>query len=99
MRRNNAGSGTLCAVRMESIAPDSPIGTIDPTRALNIAEQFHISRQFWATLVEEGKLDRPHFRQFRPHMSLVMNAGPLQLSAKTFRRVQNQNSLKNGAFY
>ena len=45
----NAQSGTARALVNAMV-----IGTIDPTRALNIAEQFHISRQFWASLVEEG---------------------------------------------
>ena len=46
---NNAGTGhsALCELNYAPLTAD---GTIDPTRALNIAEQFHISRQFSAIL-------------------------------------------------
>ena len=66
---NNAGTGhsALCEL---NYAPLGANGIIDPTRALNIAEQFHVSRQFWATLVAEGKLEDNSFVNAVPHMSL-----------------------------
>ena len=69
---NNAGTGhsALCELNYAPLGAD---GTIDPTRALNIAEQFHISRQFWSSLVEEGKITDNSFIHTVPHMSLVMN--------------------------
>ncbi len=84
--------GTLCPVRIE-LCPLTTDGTIDPTRALNIAEQFHISRQFWASLVEEGKLADRSFINSVPHMSLVMNADHCDYLQKTFRRVQKPKTL------
>ena len=49
---NNAGTGhsALCEL---NYAPAGPDGTVSTAKALNINEQFQISRQFWASLVEE----------------------------------------------
>ncbi|MEW2020221.1 malate:quinone oxidoreductase [Rothia kristinae] len=67
---NNAGTGhsALCELNYAPLGAD---GTVDPAKALNINEQFQLSRQFWATLVEEGKLADAGFINPVPHMSLV----------------------------
>jgi malate dehydrogenase (quinone) len=67
---NNAGTGhsALCELNYSPMGPD---GRVDPAKALNINEQFQISRQFWSTLVEEGKIADPGFINPVPHMSLV----------------------------
>lgn len=80
---NNAGTGhsALCEL---NYAPQGADGTVDPARALNIAEQFHISRQFWASLFAEGKLTDNSFIQSVPHMSFVMNAGHCDYLQKRF---------------
>ena len=86
---NNAGTGhsALCEL---NYAPPSPGGIIDPTRALNIAEQFHISRQFWASLVEEGKLPDNSFINTVPHMSLVMTDDHCSYLQKRFDAFKSQ---------
>ncbi|PSJ81257.1 malate:quinone oxidoreductase [Neisseria iguanae] len=68
---NNAGTGhsALCEL---NYAPLDSDGTVDPERSLNIAEQFMISRQFWASLVSEGKMADNSFINSVPHMSFVM---------------------------
>ncbi|ASK27495.1 malate:quinone oxidoreductase [Neisseria chenwenguii] len=70
---NNAGTGhsALCEL---NYAPRGSDGKVDPARALGIAEQFQISRQFWASLVKEGRLADNSFINTVPHMSLVMTA-------------------------
>ena len=67
---NNAGTGhsALCEL---NYAPAGPDGTVSTAKALNINEQFQISRQFWASLVEEKILDNTEFINPVPHMSLV----------------------------
>ncbi|MFI7482963.1 malate:quinone oxidoreductase [Kocuria sp. M1R5S2] len=68
---NNAGTGhsALCEL---NYAPQAPDGSVDPSKSLSINEQFQLSRQFWASLVAEGKLDDPSsFINPVPHMSLV----------------------------
>jgi malate dehydrogenase (quinone) len=68
---NNAGTGhsALCEL---NYMPPSPDGTLDPTKAININEQFQQSRQFWASLVERGILEGPKtFINPTPHMTFV----------------------------
>ncbi|WP_129658053.1 malate:quinone oxidoreductase [Rothia uropygialis] len=67
---NNAGTGhsALCELNYSPMSSD---GTVDPSKALNINEQFQTSRQFWSTLVEDGKITDSSFINSVPHMSLV----------------------------
>ena len=67
---NNAGTGhsALCEL---NYAPAGPDGTVSAAKALNINEQFQVSRQFWASLVEKNILTDTSFINPVPHMSLV----------------------------
>ncbi|MCU1577463.1 MAG: malate:quinone oxidoreductase, partial [Leifsonia sp.] len=55
---NNAGTGhaALCEL---NYTPEALDGSIDPAKAVSINEQFQLSRQFWASLVEAGDLPDP----------------------------------------
>lgn len=69
---NNAGTGhsALCELNYSPMAKD---GTVDPAKALNINEQFQLSRQFWAHMVDKGMIGSPKgFINTVPHMSLVL---------------------------
>ena len=94
---NNAGTGhsALCEL---NYAPLGANGIIDPTRALNIAEQFHVSRQFWATLVAEGKLEDNSFVNAVPHMSLVMNEDHCSYLQKRYDAFKTQKLFENMEF-
>lgn len=68
---NNAGTGhsALCEL---NYTPMDKNGNVQITSALNINENFQVSRQFWAHQVRSGVLGDP--RQFinsTPHMNLV----------------------------
>ncbi|KUI26772.1 malate:quinone oxidoreductase [Mycobacterium sp. GA-2829] len=68
---NNAGTGhsALCEL---NYTPEGPGGSIDITKAVNVNEQFQVSRQFWTHAVENGVL--PDVRNFInpvPHVSFV----------------------------
>lgn len=67
---NNAGTGhsALCEL---NYAPAGPDGTVSAAKALNINEQFQVSRQFWASLTEKNILTDTSFINPVPHMSLV----------------------------
>ena len=67
---NNAGTGhsALCELNYSPMSWD---GKISPEKAVGINEQFQISRQFWASLVEQGRLADASFINPVPHMSLV----------------------------
>ncbi|MHC9160844.1 MULTISPECIES: malate:quinone oxidoreductase [unclassified Exiguobacterium] len=68
---NNAGTGhaALCELNYTTENAD---GTIDISKAVNVNEQFQISRQFWAHLVKQGLIENPGaFIRSIPHMSMV----------------------------
>lgn len=67
---NNAGTGhsALCEL---NYTPEKEDGTIDCSKAYRIIEQFEVSKQFWAYLVEQGFLKNSDFIKSVPHMSFV----------------------------
>jgi malate dehydrogenase (quinone) len=71
---NNAGTGhsALCEL---NYTPERADGTIDASSAVKVNEQFQVSRQFWASLVEDGTLPDPTaFINPTAHMSCVWGA-------------------------
>jgi malate dehydrogenase (quinone) len=71
---NNAGTGhsALCEL---NYTPQKPDGTIDIAKAINVNEQFQVTRQFWAYAVENGILtDVRSFLNQVPHVSFVHGA-------------------------
>ncbi|HYO01894.1 MAG TPA: malate dehydrogenase (quinone) [Mycobacterium sp.] len=71
---NNAGTGhsALCEL---NYTPQRADGTIEIAKAVQVNEQFQVSRQFWAHAVEGGVL--PDVRSFLnpiPHVSFVHGA-------------------------
>ncbi|MDH6244960.1 malate dehydrogenase (quinone) [Mycobacterium sp. OTB74] len=71
---NNAGTGhsALCEL---NYTPQKAEGSIDITKAVNINEQFQVTRQFWAYAVENGVLaDVKSFLNPIPHVSFVHGA-------------------------
>ncbi|SCC18005.1 malate dehydrogenase (quinone) [Kosakonia oryzendophytica] len=68
---NNAGTGHSANMEL-NYTPERPDGSIDVSKALEINEQFMISRQFWTAQVKRGVLNNPHsFINSTPHMSFV----------------------------
>ncbi|MEZ4335489.1 MAG: malate dehydrogenase (quinone) [Sandaracinaceae bacterium] len=68
---NNAGTGHsgFCELNYTPPAPD---GSVDVAKAIRIAEQYELSKQLWASLVESGELpDARAFVRTIPHMSFV----------------------------
>ncbi|NLG56225.1 MAG: malate:quinone oxidoreductase, partial [Rhodococcus sp.] len=68
---NNAGTGhsALCEL---NYTPANKDGSVDITKAINVNEQFQVSRQFWAHGVETGILANPkEFVNPIPHVSFV----------------------------
>ncbi|MCK0177359.1 malate dehydrogenase (quinone) [Mycolicibacterium sp. F2034L] len=71
---NNAGTGhsALCEL---NYTPQTSDGVVDISKAVNVNEQFQVSRQFWSYAVENGVL--PDVRSFInpvPHVSFVTGA-------------------------
>ncbi|HXB40303.1 MAG TPA: malate:quinone oxidoreductase [Bacteroidia bacterium] len=68
---NNAGTGHSAFCEL-NYTPQHEDGKVDITKALKIAEQFEVSKQFWAYLVEKKYISDPHtFINKIPHLSFV----------------------------
>lgn len=68
---NNAGTGhsALCEL---NYTPQTEDGSIDISKAIHIVEQFEVSKQFWAYLLQQGFFGPAHdFINSTAHMSLV----------------------------
>ena len=88
---NNAGTGhaALCEL---NYMPDSKDGSLpDPSKAIAINEQFQVSRQFWASLVELGILSTPSsFIRTVPHMTFVQGAKDIDYLKRRHLALENQ---------
>ncbi|PAW94052.1 malate:quinone oxidoreductase [Mucilaginibacter sp. MD40] len=68
---NNAGTGHSAFCEL-NYTPELKDGTVEIKKAIKIAEQFEISKEFWAFLVEKGYVESPEsFIRKVPHMSFV----------------------------
>ncbi|MCM3785346.1 malate:quinone oxidoreductase [Neobacillus mesonae] len=86
---NNAGTGhaALCELNYTSEKPD---GSIDITKAININEQFQLSKQFWSYLVKRNLIRNPEdFIMPIPHMSLVQGDKNVSFLKNRFKALSN----------
>lgn len=91
---NNAGTGHSGFAEL-NYTPEKN-GVIETERAVKIAEQFEISRQFWAYQVQQGRLsaDPTAFINPVPHMSFVWGDDNIE-----FLRKRHETITKNPLFY
>ncbi len=90
---NNAGTGhaALCELNYTSEKPD---GSIDIKKAINVNEQFQVSRQFWSHLVNKNIIQKPEdFIMPLPHMSLVLGEKNVE-----FLKKRQETMIKNPLF-
>ena len=95
---NNAGTGhsALCELNYTSEKPD---GSIEISKAVQINEQFQLSRQFWSYLVDKKLISNPEdFIMPIPHMSLVEGEKNVQFLKKRHEALSN-NPLFQGMEY
>ena len=79
---NNAGTGHSAFCEL-NYTPQLPDGSVEISKADKIAEQFELSKQFWASLVQEGSLPEPeNFIHTIPHMSFVWGAANVEYLRK-----------------
>ena len=72
-------------------------GSVDITKAIQINEQFQVSKQFWAHLVRTGQLESPgNFIQSVPHMSFVKGENNVRFLRSRVDSLQKNVLLKNG---
>ncbi|MDS9473112.1 malate:quinone oxidoreductase [Sporosarcina pasteurii] len=82
---NNAGTGhaALCEL---NYTVENPDGSVDITKALQINEQFQLSRQFWAYLVNQKLIHNPKdFIMPLPHMSYVSGEDNVRFLQNRFK--------------
>ncbi|MGV3465053.1 MAG: malate dehydrogenase (quinone), partial [Heyndrickxia sp.] len=92
---NNAGTGhsALCELNYTVEKPD---GSLDISKAININEQFQVSRQFWSYLVNSNLISNPKdFIMPLPHMSLVQGEKNVEFLKKRFEAL-SKNPLFQG---
>lgn len=95
---NNAGTGHSAFCEL-NYTPEQEDGTIDPAKAIKIAESFELSKQFWAFLIQRGFLnDAPNFIRSIPHMSFVWGKDNVSYLRKRYDALQ-QNYLFHGMRY
>lgn len=85
---NNAGTGhaALCEL---NYTPEKD-GSVDISKAVNINEQFQVSKQFWSYLVKNNLIRDPQdFIMPLPHMSLVQGEENVQYLKKRFEALSN----------
>jgi malate dehydrogenase (quinone) len=85
---NNAGTGHSGFCEL-NYTPQAPDGTVDVTKATQIAEQYEVSRQFWSALVEQGDLPDPAtFIRKIPHLSFVWGANNVAFLRERHRQLK-----------
>jgi malate dehydrogenase (quinone) len=85
---NNAGTGHSAFCEL-NYTPEAEDGSISPKKAISIAESFEVSRQFWAYLVQQGKIPAPEkFIKKVPHLSFVWGKENVEYLRKRFETLQ-----------
>lgn len=87
---NNAGTGhaALCEL---NYMPEAADGTVDSAKAVEINEQFQVSRQFWAGMVAAGELDAPEtFLNTTPHMTFVQGEANVEYLRKRYEALKRE---------
>ncbi|MVZ65089.1 malate:quinone oxidoreductase [Sphingobacterium sp. DK4209] len=91
---NNAGTGhsALCEL---NYTPEQADGSVKIDKAISIAEQYEVSKQFWSYLVEKGIIKNPsHFIRQVPHMSAVFGEKDVRFLKTRFETLTQQNLFK-----
>lgn len=95
---NNAGTGhsALCEL---NYTPEKSDGSVDASKAINIIEQFEVSRQFWSYLVDKGELENPKsFIRTTPHMSFVWGEDNVEYLKKRYAAMEKYHLFKGMEF-
>ena len=96
---NNAGTGhaALCEL---NYMPDTKDGSLpSPAKAIQINEQFQLSRQFWAYLVKQGILADPNsFIHSTAHMTYVKGSKDVDYLRRRYEVLKKQPLFKGFEF-
>lgn len=91
---NNAGTGHAAFCEL-NYTPEKEDGSVDVTKAVEIVEQFEISRQFWSYLVSKNILSNPdEFIHSVPHMSFVWGSDSTRFLKNRYQEMIKQPLFK-----
>lgn len=86
---NNAGTGHSAFCEL-NYTPEKEDGSIDVSKAIRIFEDFELSKQFWAHLVEKGLIDKPtDFIHSIPHHAWVPGEENVEFLRKRFEAMRS----------
>jgi malate dehydrogenase (quinone) len=92
---NNAGTGHSAFCEL-NYTPQKPDGSVDISKASNIAESYEISREFWAYLVQKKYLPNPsEFISQVPHISFVWGDTNVDFLQKRYNEMQKSVLFKD----
>ncbi len=92
---NNAGTGHSAFCEL-NYTPESKNKTINTSKAIKIAEQFEVSKQFWAYLVEQNYIADPStFINPIPHLSFVWGAENVSFLQRRYEALIKSPLFKN----
>ncbi|MFT4231753.1 MAG: malate:quinone oxidoreductase [Leucobacter sp.] len=87
---NNAGTGhaALCEL---NYMPEGKDGSLSAAKAIDINEQFQLSRQWWSSLVKQGVLNDPSsFINPTPHMTFVRGEADVDYLRRRYELLKTQ---------
>lgn len=88
---NNAGTGHSAFCEL-NYTPQKADGSVEVKKAVQIAESFEVSKQFWAYLVEKNILSDPQlFIRNIPHLSFVWGNENINFLKKRFEKMHKCN--------
>jgi len=95
---NNAGTGHSAFCEL-NYTPEKEDGSIDPKKAISIAESFEVSRQFWSYLVDQKYISSPeNFIKSIPHLSFVWGDKNVDYLKKRYEALQPNSLFKDMQF-
>ena len=95
---NNAGTGHASFCEL-NYTPQKADGSVDISKAVKICQDYEISREFWAYLVEKKYVNDPSsFIRQVPHMSFVWGKDNVDYLKKRYDAM-HQNVLFQGMQY
>jgi malate dehydrogenase (quinone) len=95
---NNAGTGHSAYCEL-NYTPQNADGKVDCKKAIKIAENYEISRQFWSYLVANDKLSNPDsFIHRIPHMSFVFGEENVEFLKERYNQLQSNVLFKEMKF-
>lgn len=92
---NNAGTGHSAFCEL-NYTPQKKDGSVSAEKAVQIAEQFEITKEFWAHLVDKKFVGKPQdFISKTPHISFVWGADNVDYLRKRFDAMAKHHFFKD----